>query len=142
MTYPSFSAGEVLRAADMNAVGLWRVGGGALSGSAVNFVGCFTSDYTDYRIVIDSVSASSSIDVYWQMLDGTTPATTANYSWAMYGLTENNTATNTAVAGGGFGYTGLSTNLASNVLMGGSMDVYGPLLAQRTLCTTDRKSVV
>jgi hypothetical protein len=135
MSFPSFATGEVLTAADMNAVGMWRVGGGALSGSATNFVGCFTSEYTDYRIVLDSLSVSATADIYWQMLDGSTPVTSANYSWGVYGITENNTALNSAFAGSTSGFTGFTSNLGSVVVGGASMDVYGPQLAQRTLCT-------
>jgi hypothetical protein len=135
MTFPSFSSGEVLRAADMNAVGLWRVGGGALSTATTNFAGVFTSDYTDYRIVIDSLSVSSTADLYWRMLDGTTPASAANYSWAYYGITENNAGLNSAAAGQAQGFMGFSSNLASTVLGSVTLDICGPQLAQRTFCT-------
>jgi hypothetical protein len=136
MTYPSFTAGEVLRAADMNAVGLWRVGGGALSGSTVNFAGCFTSDYTDYRIVIDSVSFSASSDLYWRLLSGTTPASSADYGWSVTGLTDASGGTSSAASAQTIGYTGASSNTASLIIAACSLDVYGPQLAQRTFVTS------
>jgi hypothetical protein len=52
MTFPSFSVGETLRAADMNAVGLWlvktqTVGTGV---SSVTVTGAFSADYDNYLI--------------------------------------------------------------------------------------------
>jgi hypothetical protein len=135
MPVPDFSPGEVLTAAAMDSIGLWRVGGGALSTATTNFAGVFTSNYTDYRIVIDSLSVSSTADLYWRMLDGTTPASAANYSWGYYGITENNVGLNSAGAGQGQAFTGFTSNLASNVLGSVSMDIYGPQLPQRTFST-------
>jgi hypothetical protein len=137
MSYPSFTAGEVLNASDMNAVGLWRVGGGALSGSSTNFAGVFTSDYTNYRIVIDSLNVNSTSDIYFRMLSGTTPATGLHYSFAYYGISENNVGLNSTGAGQGFGYLGFTSNLASTILGTVSLDISGPQLAQRTFCTVN-----
>jgi hypothetical protein len=66
MTFPSFVSGEVLRAQDMNAVGMWKViptsvvNGTITSTGTVNISagsasvsvnGAFTSDYNHYRII-------------------------------------------------------------------------------------------
>jgi hypothetical protein len=61
MTFPSFTAGEVLRAADMNAVGLWLVktqtiGAGV---SSVPVTGVFSSDYDNYKIVVFGGAANT-----------------------------------------------------------------------------------
>jgi len=72
MGFPSFSVGEVLTAADMNAVGLWRitgctvtsVGGTAATASngvitigtgntSVTVANAFSSDYQAYRVMIE-----------------------------------------------------------------------------------------
>jgi hypothetical protein len=120
----------------MDSIGLWKVASGALSGTATNFAGCFTSDFTDYRIVIDSITVSASADIYYRYLNGTTPETT-NYSWGMNGLAENNTAQNTAAFGQAVGYTGCLISAAFGAIMGGiTMDVYNPLAAQRTFITS------
>jgi hypothetical protein len=118
-----------------NPDGLELITTGTLSGTGTNFVGCFTSLYTNYRIVIDSVSVSSSADIYWQMLDNSTAITSANYSWGMYGITENNVGLNTAFAGSTSGFTGMTSNLANTILCSASIDICGPQLAQRTLAT-------
>jgi hypothetical protein len=60
MTFPSFVSGEVLRAQDMNAVGLWlvktqTVGAGV---SSVPVTGAFSSDYANYFITWQGGSMS------------------------------------------------------------------------------------
>jgi hypothetical protein len=61
MTFPSFAAGEVLRAQDMNAVGLWlvksqTVGTGV---SSVTVTGAFSADYDAYKIIATGVSINT-----------------------------------------------------------------------------------
>jgi hypothetical protein len=137
MPVPDFSPGEVLTAAAMDSIGLWRVASGTLSGTAVNFANCFTSDFTNYHIVFDSVTWSAGGDVLYQFLNGTTPNTTSNYYWAYTGLTITNAATSSTNSSSSFGYTGMSTTVAFNVTMSSaSIDVYAPLSAQRTFITS------
>lgn len=60
MSFPSFSTGEVLTAADMNAVGLWKVAEfSTTSGVAVTSPTVFSSVYDNYRIVISNMESSS-----------------------------------------------------------------------------------
>ena len=138
MAVKTFTTGEVLTSADTNTYlansGLVYITGGALSTSTTNFVGCFTSTYRDYRIVFDSITCNSTADVYWQLLNGTTPAST-DYSWAVTGLTETNVNSNSSTTGFVVGYTGMSSNVATIVSMASSMDIYGPQLSQRTFAT-------
>jgi hypothetical protein len=145
MSFPSFSTGEVLTAADMNAVGLWRVGGGALSTAITDFVGVFTSDYTDYRIVIDSVSVSAAADIYFRMLSGSTPATGANYDYAMTSLNSAGTAANVTATSDTYGFTGLSitgAGVGGVVFAASSMDVYSPQLNLRTQISANAVGVI
>lgn len=77
MTFPTFAAGEVLGAADMNAVGLWRVtnctvssaGGTAATASngvvtvgtgntSVTVNNAFSTNYDNYRIVVTGIAGS------------------------------------------------------------------------------------
>lgn len=73
MTFPTFSAGEVLRAADMNAVGLWLVktvtiGNGVTS---VPVTSCFSADYESYRIVITGGTVNSPGSIVMQLNNST-----------------------------------------------------------------------
>ncbi len=65
MSFPSFATGEVLTAADMNAVGLWLVktqtiGTGV---SSVTVTGAFSADYDNYLITVNNGVASSGGDL-------------------------------------------------------------------------------
>ena len=61
MTYPNFNVGETLRAADMNAVGLWLVKSQTIGTgvSSVTVTGAFSADYDNYRIVISGGTANT-----------------------------------------------------------------------------------
>jgi hypothetical protein len=81
MTYPSFSAGEVLRAQDMNAVGLWLTGSVTLTGqSTASLNNVFSSDYSSYLLVWDVRASSGSGSLRIQLaLNGTPNATASSY---------------------------------------------------------------
>lgn len=139
MAYPSFSAGEVLTATDMNAVGLWKITTGSLSSTATNFQSCFSSSYRNYLILIDSPSLSNTADIYVRFMSGSTPITGADYFWAFTGLSQDGTASTSAAINQTLGYTGFSQQSANGLVIGGiQLTVYGPNLAQRTFvkCAT------
>lgn len=77
-TPPDFTAGQVLTAAQMNAVGLWLVKTQTI-GSAVTTVtvsDAFSADYENYRLVISGGAASAA--TYFDIQFGAT--TTGYYS--------------------------------------------------------------
>jgi hypothetical protein len=79
MPVPDFSPGEVLTAAAMDSIGLWKIGGGTLSGTAVNFQGVFTSDYNVYKMFFYNVrNTTSAAELGLRLLSGTTPASGAS----------------------------------------------------------------
>ena len=96
MTYPSFSAGEVLTAADMNAVGLWEIESKTFtSQTSVSFDSCFTSNYDNYKILIQTddpassqtftmrlraAGADNTNNDYFRLVFGIAVAGTTNYS--------------------------------------------------------------
>jgi len=139
MPVPDFSPGEVLTASAMDAIGLWRVGGGALSGSTTNFAGVFTNDFDNYRIVMSNLSLSANADIYWSGLVGTTPSVSADYSFAYLGLTAANVQLNASNTASTLGYTGFTASGGVGGIIVGSvsMDVYAPKLAQRTFITSN-----
>ena len=77
-TPPDFSSGAVLTAAQMNSVGLWKVGNGTLSGSSTDIVGCFSSNYDVYKAYFYELTTSADLEIGFRMLSGTTPASTAS----------------------------------------------------------------
>jgi hypothetical protein len=66
MTFPSFTSGEILRATDMNAVGLWlvksqTVGAGV---SDVTVPNAFSADYDNYEVVYQTGDASATAALF------------------------------------------------------------------------------
>jgi hypothetical protein len=133
MPVPDFSPGEVLTAAAMDSIGLWRVGGGALSGSATNFQGVFTSNYTNYLITLDNLQLSGTADLGIRMLSGATPIFTTDYFYAFTGLNTSGVAANQNGASQTLAFIGFSQSGANNIPIGSSrIEVFSPALAART----------
>jgi hypothetical protein len=131
MPVPDFSPGEVLTAAAMDSIGLWKIGGGTLSGTAVNFQGVFTSDYNVYKMFFYNVrNTTSSAELGLRLLSGSTPASGAtDYSVQRHGaqgtsIFGNRTAISSARASFLFG--------VANALTSIEITIYGPNLPQRT----------
>lgn len=125
MGYPIFVAGNILTAADMNAVGMWLVKRETIGTSVANFTvsGAFSTDYDDYRIVISGGSASA--DPFLNMTLG---STATNYYWTYLSRTYNNTAVSAASTTGTFWHVGTgSTNGYSTVI-----DIRSPFLSRIT----------
>jgi hypothetical protein len=142
-TPPDFTNGTALEASSLNSVGLWKVASQTLSGTATNIVGCFTDDYRNYRIVIESLNFNASGDVYIQLLTGTTPETAAAYFWAYRGINASGTAADNVNTSQTFAYTGCSNIGAIGVeISAASIDVYSPKLAQRTFFTSNASGYV
>ena len=147
MTFPSFSVGEVLTAADMNAVGLWRVtnctvtsvGGTAATASngvitigsgntSVTVNNAFSADFDNYLIIISSGATSATCTL--QMTLG---STTTGYYYAGKGRTyagvDVNNENNNAF---GFWYAA-EGNVNS---LSGTINVGSPFLSKNTTFNT------
>lgn len=82
MTYPSFSVGEVLTAADMNAVGLWQITRKtATTGTEVLFDSVFTSNFKSYFLIVEQVTTAAVSAVNIQLRAGGSNAGGGNYYW-------------------------------------------------------------
>jgi hypothetical protein len=98
MTFPTFVSGEVLRAQDMNAVGLWLVKSQTIgtSVSSVTVTDAFSSSYKNYLIKIDGGTASTGNGLELRLL----PNTTANdYRYSYLYANLNNTASAASAIG-------------------------------------------
>lgn len=106
MTYPSFSVGETLRAADMNAVSSWLIKSETFSAQdPYDLTSVFSSSYRNYKIYMD-VFGSTSNALSAQFLSGTsTPYTSADYY--RYGF----------YVGGSGSYTGFSQATQTNMFL-------------------------
>jgi hypothetical protein len=113
MTYPSFTSGEVLRAEDMNAVGLWLVKSQTIGTgvSSVAVSNAFSFDYDAYKIVVSGGAGSAaqgismnftgstanyySILTYWTYVGGvnTVIANNNGANWSLVGESSPNANT-------------------------------------------------
>jgi hypothetical protein len=98
-TPPVFTSGAILTAAQMNAVGMWKVTPTSVSGTGVSLSGsnvimsgaseiivdgCFSSDYRDYLIMCDFFSAQEEAFTLQYRASGSTTATGYNYSLLVF----------------------------------------------------------
>jgi hypothetical protein len=131
MPVPDFSPGEVLTAAAMDSIGLWKIASTSV-GTSGNFsiLNCFTSDYNRYLIQFENLKCNTGTTfVVFQMLSGTTPSTTGYYDSRI----EVN------LAGGviGAGATNAAQANPSLVIdatnaVGGSLEIFNPATAVTT----------
>lgn len=143
MTYPVFSAGDVLGAADMNAVGLWRVttctvtsaGGTAATASngvitigtgntSVTVSNAFSADYLNYRIVFTGGTSLNEDFLNFTISGGSGNS----YRWGAQFVQYSNTV-NTSVGNG---------NASSRIAVMGTtswsfvMDIHKPFSTSQT----------
>jgi hypothetical protein len=82
MPVPDFSPGEVLTAAAMDSIGLWKITSANLTGVTNNFIGCFSSDYTNYLVTISGFNNATTTTraVTIKLLSGSTPTSDSTYT--------------------------------------------------------------
>lgn len=147
-TPPDFTVGQVLTAAQMNSIGLWRIttctvtssgGTAATASNGIVTIGtantsltvnnAFSSDFDNYLIQINGGVCSTNVEISLRMGTAAT-----NYNW---GLIYTTYAAATALAirasgGSSFQYVGRGTT--STITM--SCEVRGPNLAKPTYMTS------
>ena len=134
MTFPVFSAGEVLRAQDMNAVGMWQVYSASFSGMTSFSLpnGTFTGDYRNYRITYN-IAVNADSDFTLRLRKSGTDNIGSVYNTTMNGvLSTGGGSDNTlnSATSWGFGEQDSSVELYAV-----SFDLYQPLLNTRTAAT-------
>lgn len=132
-TPPTFGSGDVLTAAQMNAIGMWQVGSTtATSGTTAQVLGCFTTDYDCYKIVISDFRTVAAASFTIQLLQGSTAVAT-NYGWGVSRVDYAGSLT-----GAGSGVTPLIGAWASQVTnsltpaTSFTMEIQNPFLSQYT----------
>jgi hypothetical protein len=82
MPVPDFSPGEVLTAAAMDSIGLWKIAETSFTTAATPFIdGCFSADYENYVVVFRGLSSLTGQYTNVQ-LRAATVAKATNYSRA------------------------------------------------------------
>ena len=128
MTYPSFSAGEVLRAQDMNAVGMWLVKSQTIGAgvSTVPVTGAFSADYDVYLITVSGGVASTNLGINLTLGATITGYYSSGFNQAITASTINATNTNNGTSWTSVAYG--STNALS-----GQITLDNPFAAKRTM---------
>ena len=128
MTFPVFTAGEVYRAADANAIGLWlvktqTVGTGV---SSVTVTGAFSADYDNYKITYTGGVSSVASDMYLSL----GASSTGYYGGLIYNRPNNANPAGIANNNGAYWQYGAGLNTANGITS--SFELYQPFLTRRT----------
>jgi len=128
-TPPVFSAGAVLTAAQMNAVGLWLVKTDTItSGATKEITDAFTSDFVNYRVVISKCASAAQANMFFRF--GT--VTTGYFGTYYYDKFDGTNTGTVRKNNGGELQIAISDNVSGT---GISFDVYQPQ------ATSDQKSI-
>ena len=126
-TPPDFTSGQILTAAQMNAVGMWLVKTQIVGTTvaSVNVTSAFSADYDNYKIVYDGGTCSTNVSLNLKI-----GAATTNYQYAFV----VNQYNSTAVVGGGSAAAGsfVEGGRASTVKNNLNVELFGPFLATYT----------
>ena len=130
-TPPVFTAGQVLTAAQMNKIGLWEVyPETAVTGvSTITRDGVFTSDFTNYLLIITGTNASSGNMNMQFRVGGVTAATNYNAQF----LYVSSTTVSASRTNGSTGFTTGTVGPQTNSIF---TNIYGPQIAAVTAITS------
>lgn len=74
---PVFVSGQVLTAAQMNAIGLWEIQTASFTTSSAETYTCFTSDYDNYRVLLTiTATSAANASISYQLGNSGTFSTT------------------------------------------------------------------
>ena len=93
-TPPVFTSGAILTAAQMNAVGMWKITSGtaSLTTTPTQFTSVFNNtDYPNYKLFVTTTAASTSNKLLFRFLVGTSPSTSLYYGGGIGGAQGSNT---------------------------------------------------
>ena len=128
-TPPVFVSGAILTAAQLNAAGLWLTGTTTVtSGTNCDVLGCFTSDFDSYRVVVSGLKTNTAGDVQITMLSGSTPAAS---NWTS-GRSQMDYVTGTMSLVKGTAAANAYGTIGSAVASGVSLDIYNPFKTEYT----------
>jgi hypothetical protein len=111
MPVPIFAVGEVLTAANMNQIGMFKIAETTFSNAATPFIdGCFSADFEHYLAIFRMTSSAQGQYTNIQLRNGTTPKA-ANYNRAGFLFTPGAVTSSDSSGNGqdGFRLTGQST---------------------------------
>jgi hypothetical protein len=131
-TPPDFTAGAVLTAAQMNAVGLWLVGTVTVSASTSGTTDtAFTSDYKNYRVV-GTFSSTTAINVALTLRNSGGDVTATNYKYMDALVGYGNTSWTIAGSTSAANFPTIARTNDNGAESAVVFDILGPATATRT----------
>ena len=127
-TPPDFTAGQVLTASQMSAVGMWLVKTQSFSNDSPLITAVFSADYEHYVAVLRCTASTTGQYTGVQLINGTTPKTT-NYSRGALVSTTSNVL---AADSGGTGQDGWRIAGQSTTGIYATMTFYRPFSTAET----------
>jgi hypothetical protein len=131
-TPPDFSVGQTLTAAQMNAVGLWKITTVTpTAATTISVNNCFTSDFTNYVVLVTPITVASASDVTIRL---TTSGTASSSNYYVSNIFVENTSITSTGENNITSWRGISIGLSAvaaslNVL---KFDIFGPATTERT----------
>jgi hypothetical protein len=128
MPVPDFSPGEVLTAAAMDSIGLWKVTTATVSAQPTLTVdNCFSANYANYRVIISMNGVSNNNSLNMRLLDSAGSPLTTNYQSSAYAQDyASGTTAFTVLNSSTFCRLGFLTNTSTHGPMGVAFDIYNP----------------
>jgi hypothetical protein len=140
MPVPDFSPGEVLTAAAMDSIGLWKVGEFTASGTSRALVcdNVFTSDYENYLVVYRLNSTIQLNSAYFQFLDTSGATVSAGYysqTYAQDYATNGSTTFSTLYTNAGVYVGSIPNSGGGPSMLNSNFTIYAPRLSIATAVT-------
>jgi hypothetical protein len=124
MPVPDFSPGEVLTAAAMDSIGLWKVASTAFNGNGFSMDNVFTSNYTNYRILINATCTADADTSFRYRVGG------SDIPFSIYQYASQGWYASTQNSAGGVGQTSVPLiGFGNGRQSSHSIDVFGPATA-------------
>jgi len=135
-TPPLFVANTVLSAAQMNKIGMWKISTTSLSGVTTNISNCFSSDYTNYRVICTNFNSGSGTTRQLSMRFRTTSDdTTASYNSGQVGVYSSSVFGSSGMGQTSASLGAISAQPSGSAAGGFSLDIFTPNAALGTTYT-------
>ena len=132
-TPPLFVANTVLSAAQMNKIGMWKISTTSLSGVTTNISNCFSSDYTNYRVLCTNMNTSSgTVRALTLRFRTTSDDTTAQYNSFQLGVYGSTVFGSSAIAQTSATLGASSAQVSGSASLGFCLDILSPNTATGT----------
>ena len=131
MPVPDFSPGEVLNAAAMDSIGLWKISATTtITSGRIEVFNCFSANYDAYKIVFTNITAANAATSQFELYDGTNWTSSGFYATRMQ-VGYNTTTFSGVIAANGAANVSLGMVVDTNAT-GGWIEIQNPYLTERT----------